>query len=169
MENHKLNGDVAEIDCCTILSEKDVRRNGFCPTCGIKGLPVKAITIKALTSEQWSDYNKITDGFYCTNPEDSTVYYIPDNNLVINKLDLLVRVGLKEKVEPLLVCYCFQHTRSEIEQDFVKNNHSTIEDEIREKVRKDLCSCEILNPKGRCCLGDVRKTYLKTKVVSIKN
>lgn len=163
MENRSINNDFRESDCCSSPLGKSLLRGDLCPVCSEKGLQVKADTIRALTRRQWSGYDKITDGYFCTNPEDSTAYFIPESELVIDKADLKVRVGLKEKEEPITVCYCFQHTKSDIEQDFAENVHSTIEDEIREKVKNNQCSCETMNPKGRCCLGDVRSTYLKSR------
>ena len=56
-----------------------------------------------------------------------------------------------------MVCYCFQHTGKEIKADFIKHNKSLIEINVRQKVKENLCSCKILNPKGKCCLGDIRK------------
>lgn len=131
-----------------------------CPTCGKKGLEVQALTIRSLTRRGWPHYSEISDGFFCTNPEDTTVYYFPSLPYTIDKEDVVDRIGAKEAEEPLYVCYCFRHTREEIESDFLHHGRSTIEDEIREKVNGKQCSCEVTNPNGRCCLGDVRKTYL---------
>lgn len=150
-------------DCCMIPESEKETDLSICPTCGKKGKSVRAVTIRSLTNRDWNQFDKISEGYFCTNPEDSTAYFIPESELVIDKADLKVRVGLKEKEEPITVCYCFQHTKSDIEQDFAENGHSTIEDEIREKVKNNQCSCETMNPKGRCCLGDVHSTYLRSK------
>lgn len=91
------------------------------------------------------------------------MYFFPETDIMIDKAELTVRVGLKETEEPITVCYCFQHTKSDIELDFAENGRSTIEQDIRQKVKTKQCSCEIMNPKGRCCLGDVRDTYIKSK------
>ena len=56
-----------------------------------------------------------------------------------------------------MVCYCFQHTTQNIVVDFQKHGESTIEKDVRQKVKDKLCSCETKNPKGSCCLGDIRK------------
>lgn len=144
-------------DCCSLPVQKGESYLSRCPRCGEKGQPVKALTIRSLTREDWPGYPAIIDGYFCTNPHDPTVYYFPGREQVINKEDLKIRVGLKEQQEPIYVCYCFRHTRAEIEADFLRNNSSTIEADIRRKVKAGKCSCEIQNPSGRCCLGDVRK------------
>lgn len=56
-----------------------------------------------------------------------------------------------------MVCYCFQHTQQDIADDYLMHGKSTIEMDVRQKVKDKLCSCEKLNPKGSCCLGDIRK------------
>lgn len=73
----------------------------------------------------------------------------------LHKADLKVRVGSKETEEPILVCYCFGYTRKMIEDDFLRNGRSTIQKEITKKVKEGKCRCEVMNPQGTCCLGDV--------------
>lgn len=151
--------------CCAILLENfsDNEKGDDCPTCGTKGKPVSSLTIRSLTRRDWSHYSSITEGYLCTNPEDSTLYYFPGSDQVIDKSQAVDRVGFKETDEPRYICYCFRHTASEIESDFLRHGRSTIEEEIREKVESEACSCEVTNPSGNCCLGDVRKTYLPLK------
>ncbi|HHT9116074.1 MAG TPA: putative iron-sulfur cluster-binding metallochaperone, partial [Candidatus Wunengus californicus] len=71
------------------------------------------------------------------------------------KTDLKVRVGLKETEEPMPVCYCFGYTKKMIMNDFFKNDRSTIQEEITKKVKQGICRCEVTNPQGTCCLGNV--------------
>ena len=55
-----------------------------------------------------------------------------------------------------LVCYCFLHPRSEIESELRHDGISTLLDRIAAKVKAGECACEVRNPSGRCCLGEVR-------------
>lgn len=48
-----------------------------------------------------------------------------------------------------LVCFCFQHTRNDIEQDFIKNDESTIMAQIASEKKAGGCDCSNKNPKGR--------------------
>ncbi len=146
-------------DCCAVSPDNIGGDKSICSTCREKGKAVRALTIRSLTKKEWSDFDKITDGYFCTNPNDPTVYYLPEQNLFISKEDVVVRVGIKETKEPIFVCYCFEHTKAEIESDFLEQGYSTIEKDVRQKVKDKLCSCEFKNPSGRCCLGDIRKTY----------
>ena len=56
-----------------------------------------------------------------------------------------------------LICYCFNYTFADIESDIKKNGKSTIEGRIATEKKEGSCQCETKNPKGRWCLGDVRR------------
>lgn len=114
-----------------------------------------ALTIRALTRRSWIGYSEIGDGHLCTHPQDSVVYYFADC-ATIHKSDVVDRIGIKESEEPIFVCYCFRHSKSEIEQDFLLHGESTIEADVRRKVAEESCWCEVANPAGRCCLGEIR-------------
>lgn len=64
------------------------------------------------------------------------------------------------KIEPLgrktgefkendLVCYCFQFTRKQIEEDYAENGRSTILEKIAHAKKAGGCDCLLKNPKGR--------------------
>ena len=48
-----------------------------------------------------------------------------------------------------LVCYCFNFTRNDIEQDYIKNGQSTIIAKIALEKKTGGCDCANKNPKGR--------------------
>jgi cation transport ATPase len=48
-----------------------------------------------------------------------------------------------------LVCYCFTHTRKDIEQDYQKNGRSTIMAKIASEKKAGGCDCANTNPNGR--------------------
>lgn len=47
-----------------------------------------------------------------------------------------------------IICYCFNHTRADIERDYRKNGRSLILEEIIAAKRLGACQCAIKNPKG---------------------
>jgi hypothetical protein len=71
--------------------------------------------------------------------------------------DLLVRVGAKEKGDPIPVCYCFGFTRKDIRDEITETGHSTVAERITAEVKAGNCACEVKNPSGKCCLGDVTR------------
>lgn len=46
------------------------------------------------------------------------------------------------------ICYCFNHTRGDIERDATLNGRSLIFEEIIAAKRFGACRCEVKNPKG---------------------
>ena len=54
-----------------------------------------------------------------------------------------------------LVCYCFEHSVREVEEDALLHGKSTIAAQIRENCRAGLDDCRVENPQGACCLGNV--------------
>lgn len=48
-----------------------------------------------------------------------------------------------------MVCFCFEFTRNEIEQDYLQNSRSTVLDRIASEKKSGACDCKNKNPKGR--------------------
>ena len=146
--------------CCTLPhAEAGTTGADRCPTCGQKGKPVDAQTINALARPELLPAGGFPDGYVCTNPDDPTLYFFPGDTPSLDRDDVTVRVGFKVAEAPQPVCYCFEHTREDIQREYRQLGESHIESSIREKVTAGQCSCEVKNPTGRCCLGDVRAAY----------
>ena len=125
-----------------------------CNECGKTGKPVKRITLEHLLKEDRVSSIRNVQYFFCPSPSYNLVYFSEDGD-TFYKTDLTVKVGLKETEEPIPVCYCFGYTRGMILGDFLKNGRSTIREEIEKNVKEGRCRCEITNPEGKCCLGNV--------------
>ena len=48
-----------------------------------------------------------------------------------------------------LICYCFNHTVSDIVSDVSRNDKSTILEKILSEKKAGACQCSVKNPKGR--------------------
>ena len=48
-----------------------------------------------------------------------------------------------------LICYCFEYTKNDIEQDLTKNGRSLIMEKIAAEKKAGGCDCATKNPKGR--------------------
>jgi hypothetical protein len=49
----------------------------------------------------------------------------------------------------VLVCFCFNYTKKQIENDYVENGRSTILEKIASEKKAGGCDCAIKNPKKR--------------------
>jgi hypothetical protein len=92
---------------------------------------------------------------FCRTPSCEVIYYAVDGRIA-RKQDALVRVGLKETEDPLPLCYCFGFSRADVEREIAQTSSCTIPERIAAEVRAGRCACEIKNPSGVCCLGEVR-------------
>jgi hypothetical protein len=93
---------------------------------------------------------------FCSAPECDVVYVGADGTL-IRKGQVRTRVGVKEHDAPIPVCYCFGFTAEQLVQDVIAEGRSTIRAYIESQVRTGKCRCELTNPAGRCCLGQVQR------------
>jgi hypothetical protein len=69
--------------------------------------------------------------------------------------DLSVPVFQKEPPGRRTVCYCFDVSESDLRREIAETGRSTAARRIRDHVRAGRCACEVKNPQGGCCLGNV--------------
>jgi hypothetical protein len=99
-----------------------------------------------------------TQYYFCEVRDCEVVYFASNPRApVFRRSDLLVRVGAKEESDPIPLCYCFGFTRKDIENEIAETGRSTVTDRITAEVKATNCACEVRNPSGKCCLGDVRR------------
>jgi len=127
----------------------------LCPEANSPGRPVKAATVEHMVRSDLRSSVAGHDWFFCDAATCDVVYFSPDG-AVLRRDDLTVRVGVKEEAPPHLVCYCFDHSVESIRDEVERTGESTVVASVTDKVRAGECSCETLNPKGVCCLGDLR-------------
>lgn len=128
----------------------------LCPTAGKPGKPVRPVTLRSLVRDECAGEIEARAWFFCDLAGCDVVYFSADGK-VVNKKSMKVRVGIKEKESPRPVCYCFGHTVESIGEEIARTGRSTVAAAITAKINAGLCTCELLNPKGRCCLGDVTR------------
>lgn len=138
-------------DCCAVPTPpKD--NNVLCPECKQKGKAVEIITLKALLipSTLETIHPHVSYGF-CQNYGCDVVYF--SDNQTFRKRDVKVPVFQKDDGINVPVCYCFGWTRQRIAHA-VQQKEQPLK-HISEQVQANRCGCEINNPQGSCCLGNV--------------
>ncbi len=127
-----------------------------CPSCGALGKLVKRITLGALLKAEHRPRIPIQEEFcFCRTSNCDVVYFLPGQAL-FRKEDLAVKVGLKEPDDLTApVCYCFGWTPRKIRSEIHQTGRSTAVDQIKAQVKAGNCYCEVTNPQGSCCLGNV--------------
>ena len=123
-----------------------------CPACGCPGQSVGYTTVAALASGPAPARQEF---WLCREP-DCEVVYFGDAGARLRVSELRFLPAFKSESPEALVCYCFLHSRMEIESELRQSGTSTVVDRIAAKVRARECACEVRNPSGQCCLGEVR-------------
>lgn len=129
-----------------------------CPACGQHGKTVGRLTLGALLKpDRRPQIPNQPEFCFCKTPTCEVVYFLP-GRVLFRKDDVAVRVGLKQSHDATVpVCYCFGWTPEKIRAELVETGRSTVIDQIKAQVKVGNCYCEVTNPQGSCCLGNVAK------------
>lgn len=120
-----------------------------CPSCGVAGRNVEWITVKSLLTARALERADATEYRLCGSPGCDVVYFA--DSLLFMREDVRAPVFPKEPPGARVVCYCFEIVEGRIDAE--------TESQIRAHVTAGRCACELKNPEGRCCLGNLR--YLR--------
>ena len=144
-----------ENPCSIPRSEPEV-----CPSCGKKGKSVPVLTVKSLVRDHTRVLASVTYSF-CRTADCQVVYF--SNQATFTKPDLKVRVGIKETADPIPLCYCFDYSRDDICREIKATGETSVLEEIKTEVQGGFCACEVKNPSGTCCLGDIARAIQEAK------
>ena len=128
-------------------------RSTHCPSCTQPGVAVDRITLKALLTADGLRRGVPAQPRYCGTADCPIVYFDVDGDVTFTESDLTVRVYAKHPNDAETpVCYCFG-----VSVGAMANGAGARE--LRESVAREVqaqhCACEVKNPKGGCCLGDL--------------
>ena len=148
----------APIDPCSELHPPTTCGPARCPECGALGKPVARITLGALLKPEARPRIPPQKEFCFCRTATCEVVYFREGEALFRKDDLSVRVGLKEPQDPTApACYCFGWTPQKIRAEIETTGKSTVIEQIKAQVKAGNCYCEVTNPQGSCCLGNVAK------------
>lgn len=114
---------------------------------------MQRITLKALLRSAALERLAETEYRFCATPACPIVYFGAGG--VFDSEDVQVPVFQKSLEGERTVCYCLGINVGLIEREIEALGRSASVDRIRELVKADRCACEIRNPEGSCCLGNV--------------
>jgi len=127
----------------------------------VQGKRVSPFTISLFSkdSEIYLHPERLPEGKYylCESKFCPVVYFNSQNGLAFKKDELRVRVWQKEDDPEVPVCYCFNHSVKSIQEELKQNGFTNVVAKISSEVNAGNCRCEVTNPQGSCCLGNVNK------------
>ncbi len=154
-------GSCRDGSCPATLSPSDA---ALCPSSHSIGSRVDLITVKALLRGRAL---RRLDGKayrFCQDPDCEVVYFDREAESIFQRSDLAVRVGQKQSADPIPICYCFDVTIADLRSDLATFGATPILEMIASEVKAGHCACEVKNPQGSCCLGNISKTVEKILV-----
>ena len=127
-----------------------------CPACARQGNTIDTLTLKAMLVRPLTELRAVEYRF-CRTPECPTVYYSADGEQQFLERDIRESVHNKHPDDDsVFVCYCFRHTPESIKREFDLTGRSTVVAAVTAGMQAGQCACDVRNPQGNCCLGNVR-------------
>lgn len=143
---------------CKLPESQSAPAVHVCPASGLRGKKVARLTMEHLLFPQLVSQIGRTQYYFCETATCPVVYFpLEAAAATFYKPDLRVRVGLKEEHDPIPICYCFGVTRKDIWDEIDRTGAATIPRRIKSEVQAGNCACEVKNPSGKCCLGNVTR------------
>jgi len=135
--------------CCRVKTDEGER----CPECGHPGRKIGPITLLALLRPAALERRSAAEHRFCPTASCEVVYF--GQGEVVRRDDVLVPVFQKEPEGGRTVCYCFAVSEDEIRREVQAWGRSAAAARIKALVQAERCACEVRNPQGSCCLGNV--------------
>lgn len=141
------------MEACCQISEIQFQTDSLtCPACQQKGKGLPLITLKALlVPSALQTLNPANSYSFCPNSDCEVVYFTDEQ--VFHKDAVKVPVFQKDEGTEVSVCYCFGWTRQRL-GEAIRDKENPVQ-HISEHVKANRCGCEVNNPQGSCCLGNV--------------
>lgn len=127
-----------------------------CRACGAKGktVPLETVKVMAVVSLRCLRSQPYR---FCRTSHCPVVYFSIDGMHVLTIDQVRERVYQKEPNEKdVPVCYCFHYSVGDVQNATLAEQESIIAD-IRAGIAAGQCACELRNPQGSCCLGNVSR------------
>ena len=112
------------------------------------------VTVEALLTEAARQRMPVGDLRFCPDADCDVVYFAVDG-VRFATADVRVSVWQKLPFGARQVCFCFDESEASIRAEIEQTGASMAVERIRDHIAADRCACEVRNPRGICCLGDV--------------
>lgn len=146
------------MDCCCNGAKmtKDTAQNA-CGECGEVGRAVARQTVAHHVKSEKLSFVDTQEYKFCPSENCPVVYYSAAGRVfTVEEVRELVTAKTSGDARP--VCYCFGFTQGFIREEIERTGKSTVPAQVAQFIKEKLCVCEIRNPAGACCLGEINRT-----------
>ena len=131
---------------------------GHCSTCGQHGKPVEGQTVKGLLTVSLRVVRDL-QYYFCSNHDCQVVYFSADGRQQFMTSDIREQVYQKDPdAAQVQVCYCFDYRVGTLRNASAAEREQILA-EINAGIQAGQCACDLRNPQGNCCLGNVRALW----------
>lgn len=152
------------MSCCTVDSSDHLQtiQHQVC-SCGTQSKRVSRKTLLSMLKPQLLE--QALDGTYrfCSVRDCPVVYFEEQGTRVFTVDNLRIVVGVKASIDPIPLCYCFGFDESHLRDEIVRTGSTAIPERISRLIREGLCACDVRNPSGTCCLGEINTAAKRLK------
>jgi hypothetical protein len=125
-----------------------------CRVCRTAGKPVDSLTVKALLSDAALARYEHAAYRFCPGATCAVVYFA-ENGPTFTTDDVREPVWQKESPGRRTFCYCFGENEADISHEIERTGQSSAVQRVHAHIAANRCACEVRNPRGTCCLGDL--------------
>lgn len=158
------------MNCCTVDSaehrqttDAKTDEHTMCNRCGAQSKPLSRKTLLSMLKPQFLEQALNGSYRFCAARQCPVVYFEEQGTRVFTVDDLRIVVGVKASTDPIPLCYCFGFDESHLREEILQTGSTTIPERISHLIREGLCACDVRNPSGGCCLGEVNRAAKRLK------
>jgi hypothetical protein len=142
------------LSCCSPGPTPEAQSADRCPQSETKGRKVPVITPKSLLRpDALVRLAPDVQHYFCSDSGCEVVYF--SVNGTYHRHELKGPVYQKDDGADVPVCYCFGWTRATITDAAALGEADEVAPSISAHIKAGRCGCEVNNPQGACCLGNV--------------
>ena len=153
-------------ECCSAQSDPVARTQATCSQCGSAGVRVEMLTVKSLLT-QMALRRLVPAPFYlCLEPVCPVVYFT-NSGQEYPTTDVRVVPWQKQPAGRRTICYCFDENEPSMLHEMAHTGRCAAIQRIRDHIAAARCACEVRNPRGTCCLGDLVKAVVRIEAGAV--
>lgn len=140
-------------ECCCPPLEAIARKR--CPSCDTASVRVEVATVKALLLPSALSRLPFAGKFHFCASLACPVVYFTDADAPFFTTDVRVPVWQKAVAGARTICYCFGENETDMKREIEESGRTQALERVRVHIAGRRCACEVRNPRGACCLGDL--------------
>lgn len=137
-----------------------------CRACQTVGKAVDALTVKALLTERALSRYEPVEYRFCDDSSCDVVYFTATETR-FGVRDVREPIWQKQPIGRRMICYCFGENEADICEELDRTGESLAGQRVRGHITAGRCACEVRNPKGACCLGDIDAAVDRMRLNSV--